>query len=378
MRIAVDATAVRSLNHGVGTYVAGLLRNLVLIEPKNHYVAYMTPQAVENFRPLALPPERIILSPVAGPRPLRLIWEQIRLPYVAAGQHADLLWGCHNSLPRFGKSPQVVTIHDVGMLTLPHFYPAAKTRYFRWAITHAVRQAEIVVAVSAFTKAELVSVLHVPESRVRVVHNGVGAQFRVIDDPARVSRVRKRYSLPPKFIFSLGVPEPKKNLARVIGAYAELKSRRRDTPRLVLGGGRAYGWKNKDIYRLAQSMGDDIVLTDFVDPDDLPAVYSMAEVFVFPSLYEGFGLPPVEAMACGTPVVSSKAASLPEVLGEAALLVDPTRQEEIADAMQRVLEDSALRAGLQTRGLANAGRFSWRKAAQEMVSVFRDAAERAS
>ncbi|OYD14435.1 hypothetical protein CH330_08710 [candidate division WOR-3 bacterium JGI_Cruoil_03_51_56] len=377
MHIALDATAVRSLNHGIGTYVANLLLNLVKVEPDNHYISYMTKQAIENLQPLNLPAERVTFRPVTGIRPLRIIWEQFLLSNTTDRECIDLLWGCHNTLPSFKKCPQVVTIHDIGMLRVPRFYPRAKVDYFRWAITHAVQRADIVVTVSTFTKSELIDVLRLPESKVKVVMNGVRSHYRLISNPADAFRVRQRYNLPPKFIFSLGVPEPKKNLERVIGAYADLKKRRPDIPRLVIGGGKNFGWKNRRIYQLAHTLGDTIILTDFISHEDLPVVYNLAEMFVFPSLYEGFGLPPLEAMACGVPVISSNVASLPEVLDDAALLVDPTRQEEIMDAMEQILINPGLSHRLKARGLVNAERFSWRKTAQTMIAIFRDAAGKA-
>jgi glycosyltransferase involved in cell wall biosynthesis len=229
------------------------------------------------------------------------------------------------------------------------------------------------VADSHFTARELTTVLGVAEAKIRIIHCGIGPQYQPCAQVHDMEPMRRRYGLPDAFIFFLGVLEPKKNLERTISAYADLRRRRKDVPRLVIGGGRSFGWKNRRVFALARSLGDAVLFTDFIAPADLPAVYGMAEMLVFPSLYEGFGLPPVEAMACGTPVISSNRAALPEIAGDAALLVDPLRTDDIADAMERILVDSGLRAELQERGRINARRFDWRQAARTMLKVFDEA-----
>jgi glycosyltransferase involved in cell wall biosynthesis len=374
MNIAVDAAAARSLNHGIGTYVANLLLNFVAVENANRYSCFMSKSAISAFESLELPPGRVSFCPVSGVRPIRLIWEQLALSGVVRRSGCDLLWGCHDLLPGSRTSPQVVTIHDLGMLTVPHYYPRIKTIYFRWAIPRAVRQADIVVAVSEFTKNELVNVLGVPESRVRVVLCGIGSQYRPATEEPEAERVRRDYGLPERFFFSLGVLEPKKNVERIVRAYRDLPLNLRAAVKLVIGGGRSFGWRNDTIFTLARELGSDIIMTDFIAHRDLPVVYRLAEAFVFPSLYEGFGVPPLEAMACGTPVISSNAASLREVVADAALVVDPTRADEIAQAMLRIISDEPLRAELREKGLVNVKRFDWRLAAKEMLEVFAEAA----
>jgi glycosyltransferase involved in cell wall biosynthesis len=378
VNITVDAAAARSLNHGIGTYVANLLLNFVAVENANHYSCFMSKRAISAFCCLALPPDRVSFRPVPGVRPLRLVWEQLALPGVVRRDGSDLLWGCNALLPGSRTSPQVVTIHDLGLFTVPQLYPRARVQYFRWAIPRAVRQADIVVAVSEFTKGELVNVLGVPESRIRVVLCGIGSQYQPSVDEQDDECVRVEYGLPERFFFSLGVLEPKKNIERLVRAYRDLPANLRSAVKLVIGGGKSIGWRNESVFALAHELGPDIVMTDFIAHRDLPAVYRLAEVFVFPSLYEGFGVPPLEAMACGTPVISSNAASLREVIADAALTVDPTRTEEIAQAMQRLMGSETLRAELRVKGLANVRRFDWRLAAQAMLEVFTEASDHRS
>lgn len=375
MRIAVDATAFRSLRHGVGMYIASMLSHLAQADAGHHYAVFASANARAALESIALPAGRTDFHYATGIRPLRILWEQLLLARAARKLRADVLWGCHNSLPRHRTCPQVVTVHDLGMLTVPQFYPASKVAYFRWALPRAARQADLVVADSEFTRQQLTAILGVPESRTRTILCGIGSQFRPVTDSTVRQRMRDRYRLPARFIFALGVPEPKKNLERIIAGYGRLPAGIRAGVKLVIGGGRDYGWKNKRVYELARQVGADVMFTDFISEDDLPVIYGLAHLFVFPSLYEGFGFPPVEAMACGTPVISSNAASLREVVAEAALVVDPTSVEEITAAMQRLIDDDVLRDELRAKGLVNARRFDWRLAAAAMLRVFAEVKE---
>ncbi|MEO0080892.1 MAG: glycosyltransferase family 1 protein [candidate division WOR-3 bacterium] len=374
MRIAVDATAARSLGHGIGTYVSGLLAELPAVESDNHYIAYLSGRASDRLAVCSQFSKRVSFRTVTAFRPLRVIWEQMVLPLEVSRLHCNVLWGCHNTLPAFKTTPQVVTVHDIGMLVLPQYYPRSKVAYFRHAILAAVRQADIVVSVSEFTSLELQSRLGVPRKKIRVVQNGVDAQFRPVNEPEKLERVRHALRLPDKFILALGVPEPKKNLECLLRAFATLRAQHAIEHKLVIGGARRLGWKNQRFYELAQSLGDSVILLDFVVQEDLPTLYTLADLFVFPSLYEGFGLPPLEAMSCGTPVVSSHSASLPEVLGDAAVLVDPKDERQLAEAILRVLSDSDLSSRLKERGRVNANRFSWQRAAQSLTAVFKEVA----
>jgi glycosyltransferase involved in cell wall biosynthesis len=240
-----------------------------------------------------------------------------------------------------------------------------------------VQRADLVLADSQSTKDDLAELLGVASDKIEVVYPGVEERFRPIEDKATLEEVRKRYNLPPRFILGLGTLQPRKNFTRLIEAFADLRSF--DVAqdmfaicdlRLVIVGGK--GWLYEEIFATVERLGleEKVVFPGFVADEDLPALYNLADLFVFPSLYEGFGLPPLEAMACGTPVVTSTASSLLEVVGEAGLTLEATDVEGLAEAIQRVLVDNALQEGMIAKGLEQAGKFAWEKAAAKLLNLY--------
>jgi glycosyltransferase involved in cell wall biosynthesis len=211
--------------------------------------------------------------------------------------------------------------------------------------------------------------LGVESDRIEVVYPGVEERFHPVKDQTLLEKVRKRYNLPPRFILGLGTLQPRKNFTRLIEAYSLLVTRH-PSLRLVIAGGK--GWLYEEIFATVERLGlaDKVVFPGFVADGDLPALYNLADLFVFPSLYEGFGLPPLEALACGTPVITSDASSLPEVVGEAGPMVEATDVEALAEAMKRVLEDDALQERMIAQGLEQARKFTWKKAAAKLLSLY--------
>jgi glycosyltransferase involved in cell wall biosynthesis len=274
-------------------------------------------------------------------------------------------------LPLFNSLPGVVTVHDLAYLLYPAHFPTKRRHYFQWLVPPSLRRARRIITVSENSKRDLCRLLAVPEEKVRVIYNGVEPQFRVATQPALVERVRAKYELPPKIVLSVGVLEPRKNLERLVQAFALLRQRGIEH-RLVLVG--AAGWGYENLLRLPRELGlDDAVrFLGFVSQADLPLLYNAADLFVYPSLYEGFGLPALEAMACGTPVVVSHVSSLPEVVGDAGVLVDPHSVEGIAEAIYRCLRSDGLREELREAGLKQAARFSWHEAARQTLQVYRE------
>jgi glycosyltransferase involved in cell wall biosynthesis len=238
----------------------------------------------------------------------------------------------------------------------------------------AVRSADRIIAVSGATRDDLARVLRVPSERMVVIHEAVAPEFAVPPPPAARAAVARRYGIRPPYCLFVGNLEPRKNLARLVEAFARVRRRAKagddGGPQLVLAGTR--GWLSGGIFRAveAHDMAGTIRFTGYVPPADLPALYAGATCFVFPSLYEGFGLPVLEAMAVGTPVVASRVGAIPEVAGDAALLVDAQRPEEIADAIETVLADGGLRAELAARGRARAACFTWERVARQTLAVY--------
>jgi glycosyltransferase involved in cell wall biosynthesis len=237
-------------------------------------------------------------------------------------------------------------------------------------IPQGARHAKAIIAVSATTKRDLVRTLNVPEEKVHVVYEAAAPQFRPLARDSALESVRHKYGLPPSFILYVGTIEPRKNLVRLMRAFSLVRRQGHESPVLALVGGR--GWKNTDILAAAEQLGMDgaVRVLGRVHTQDLVALYNLADLLAFPSLYEGFGLPVIEAMACGTPVVASPNGSLAEIAGTAAEFVDPTQVDSIAEGLHAVLSDAGRRAQLRAAGLEQAARFSWETTARHTRQIY--------
>jgi glycosyltransferase involved in cell wall biosynthesis len=302
---------------------------------------------------------------------LRLSWEMVTCP-------PDLLFVPAHVLPLIHPRKSVVTVHDLGYL----YYPAAHTRfqnaYLRWSTRYSARMAARVLADSQATRDDLVRYYHIPREKIVVVYPGRDESLAPVADLAALSGVRARYGLTGPYFLHVGTLQPRKNLIRLLRAFASLLGSGveplKSDLQLVITGKR--GWLYNDLLAEIQKLGlaanGRVVLTGYVPDADLPALLSGALAFVFPSLYEGFGFPVIEAMSCGTPVVCSNASSLPEVAGEAALLVDPMDVASLAAALAQVATDAGLRRELIERGFRQASRFSWRRSAHQVLQVLEE------
>jgi len=364
MRIGIDVRIVHYARGGISNYVLRLIEALAQLDSDTHY-------AVLHSRKDAHPP-------VPGPNfrpascwtPSHHRLERWALGIEALRLRLDLLHSPDFIPPALGSRRSVITVHDLTFLHYPQFLTAESHRYYNQQIAWAVRRADHILADSHATKADLESLLAVAPEKVTVVHLAADPGYRP-QPVEEVSRVAAEYGLQPGYLLYVGTLEPRKNLPGLLEAYRALLDRQATEEPLVLVGGK--GWLYDEVFAtVARLRLDDRVRFLHGVPDDhLPALYSGASVLVAPSFYEGFGLPPLEAMACGTPVVVADRASLPEVVGEAGLLVDPERPEEIARALARVLTEPPLRARLKEQGLIQAARFSWPKAARETLDVYR-------
>ena len=304
---------------------------------------------------------------------MRLAWEQLVLPAHLRAREIDVLHSPHHTTPMIvAGCRRVVTFHDLTFFILPERYPRSRLLYFRSFSWAAAKVAAMLVCPSQAVRDDIVRILHAPPEKVRPIAEAAAPAFRPIDDPAVLDRLRYDHMLPERFILSVGSLEPGKNRTTLLKAFAVLR-RRGVKQKLVVAGQRA--WKYGADFRLAEDLGlkGQVIFTGYVTPGEMPALYNAADLFVFPSLYEGFGLPVLEAMACGVPVVASNASSIPGVAGDAALLVDPRDASALCDAMERVLKDSGLHATLRQRGLERAATFSWEKAARETIAVYEEA-----
>jgi glycosyltransferase involved in cell wall biosynthesis len=298
--------------------------------------------------------------------PVRIAWEQLALPRQLAKAMPDLLHGLAYALPVGWGGPSVVTIYDLSFLRYAAAFKTANRIYLTATTRATVRRARRVLTISEHARRDIVRLLNVPEQRVDVTYPAAEERYRLA--PAdTIAAFKHEHDLPEAFIFAVGTLEPRKNLVGLLHAYARL---RRPRPPLYVAGGA--GWRFSPIFDTVQLLGlvDDVHFLGFVPEDELPLWYNAARLFAFPSLYEGFGLPVLEAMACGTPVISSTAASLPEVAGSAAILVPPEDTSKLADEMQRVLDDPQLRMEMRAAGRIQSSRFSWRTMTDQTVASY--------
>lgn len=389
MRIAIDYTPAVQQSAGIGRYTRGLVSALAEVDQDNRYTLLVVAprgemaafMAEERSKPFDLlqprsAPDNFRFRLVSLPsRWLTIIWQRLRLPLPA-----DLLSGAVDIyhcpdfvLPPLRDAAGIITVHDLAFLRVPECADPSLRRYLSAAVPRSLQRAKHVLADSGNTRQDLIELLNVAPKRISVVPAAVDQQFRRVEDPRLLREVRRRYSIDGPYILSTGTLEPRKNLARLIEAHARLRQRFQTAPPLFIAGGR--GWLYEDVLESAQREGQDHVrLLGYVPDQHLPSLYSMAELFVFPSLYEGFGLPPLEAMACGTPVVCSNRPSLPEVVGDAALMVDPEDEDALCEAMQNVLVDPSTRQALSRKGLSQAQRFTWTQAAERLLEAYERAA----
>jgi glycosyltransferase involved in cell wall biosynthesis len=295
-------------------------------------------------------------------------------------QPPDLLFVPSHVLPLVHPRCTVVTIHDLGYHYHPETHTLFQNLYLRWSTRYNARTATRVLADSEATRCDLIHYYGIPKDKIVVVYPGRDETLAPVTDPVALAAVRARYELSSPYLLYVGTLHPRKNLVRLVQAFASTvqSETERSLPagsnlQLVLAGQK--GWLYDDIFAQVRKLGiaDRVILTGYVPDSDLPALLSGALAFVFPSLYEGFGLPVLEAMACGTPVICSNASSLPEVAGDAALLVDPLDLHELAGAIHRIITDKDLRRLLVAKGFEQVERFSWHRCAQEALQVLEEA-----
>jgi glycosyltransferase involved in cell wall biosynthesis len=372
MRIALNAQKLSFARAyqagGISRYIFELLSQLRQIS---------SPHRFEAFAPLVAPDtslaptQKFRLTPTgkATEHPLaRILWEQIVLPARTAGRF-DLVHGLAFALPLVWRGRAVVTIFDLSFRRHPEFFRRGNRLYLDLSTRLAVRRADRVLTISEHGRREVIELLGVSPSRVATTYCAADSRFRPLP-AAEVRDFRGRRGLPERFVLYLGTLEPRKNVVTLLRAYARLRSEWPDAPRLVLAGAR--GWLYQEVFDEIRRLGlsEHVQTPGFIDSGEQPLWYNAAAVFAYPSLYEGFGLPPLEAMACGTPVVVSNTTSLPEVVGQAGLLVPPLDEPALATALRRVLQDDRLASGLRQAGLEQAARFSWRRMALETLSCY--------
>jgi glycosyltransferase involved in cell wall biosynthesis len=371
MKIALNMLFVAPGLAGGRVYCEGLLGGLAAVDRANEYVIYTR----RDTRLPDLPPGRFrqVRAPVSGTSTVwRTFWEYRRLPEHVRRGGFGLFHGLGTLSPAARSCPFVLTIHDLVYRHFPQSPPLGYYLFMRWKHSKVARQADRVIVPSRCTAREAVEYLGVAEDRIRLVPYGPGNGFRRVTDAGRVDEVLKKYGVRRPFVVSVCRAYPHKNLAGLLRAFARLPALGLKEVQLVLVGERYRTGQALD--RLAQELrlGPSLVCTGFVPQEDLNALYSAAAVFAFPSLAEGFGLPVLEAMACGAPVVGSNASAIPEAVGPAGLVADARDPEAFAHALAKVLGDAALRAELRDKGLARVREFTWSRCAEGTLAVYRE------
>lgn len=375
MRIGVDLAAAVNQRAGIGRYARGVLSALAA-ETTGDWFLGVAPQPNDTAYDGPLPRfgrGRTVTLPISE-RHLWIAWQRLRLPLPPdlLSPRLDVFYNPDFLLPRLAYAQGVCTVHDLGFITVPECsFPNLREHLLR-AVPWSLRRARRVVAVSEHTKRDLVTLLGVPAERIHVAGNAPDGQFCPVEDVAWRAAERARLAVPERFLLAVGTLEPRKNLVRLFEALALMRHRGYRMPLVVAG---REGWLYEPIYRRVEEMDLRECVRFLPGPSDrdLMALYNLCDVMVFPSLYEGFGVPPLEALACGAVVVSSNAASLPEVLGDAALFVDPYDVESMAAAIARAIEDLELRRLLRARGPAMAARYTWAESARRVRAALREA-----
>jgi glycosyltransferase involved in cell wall biosynthesis len=366
MKIAIDARKWR--DYGIGTYVRNVVRHLARLDHETTYFLFCDRNDEATLRDLA---ENFV--PVVEHAPGYSLREHVTIPLQLRRLGADLLHSPHYVVPLLGRRPTVVTVHDCIHLLFPQYLPNRMAwKYAEFMMRKAIQRSALVFTVSEASRRDILHFFpRTDPDRVCVVPNAIDVALLADPGEEEMDRVRERYQIRGRFVLYAGNIKPHKNLRRLVAAFARLKQRPGfdDLKLLIIGDETSrYGGLRRSVE--AAGVRQDVRFFGFVPEHTLAALYRLASVFAFPSLYEGFGLPPLEAMACGTPVVTSRLSSLPEVVGDAALLVDPESVEDIADGLARVLEDSALCARLVDAGRERARHFSWERSVQAIHSGY--------
>jgi glycosyltransferase involved in cell wall biosynthesis len=381
MKIGINGLFFQFPNSGSGQYLSHLIHALAETDAENEYVLLeprpLLSQLDDNVSRFAA-----VTKPVPGfashnENVEKLIWEQYTGPAAARKAGVDIFHVPYFAPPYFPRTPTVVTIHDVIPLRLPLYRAGASVQAYMKLVARAAHKATLVIAVSRHAKQDMIDALHLPAERIHVIYEAAGNEYHPVTDEAKLLEVRKRYGIGSRYIFYLGGLDGRKNVPQLVRAFAHVYARLGDPNlQLLIAGNpdKQSGPLFPDPRPVAADLGmTGQVIYRFIEEEDKAAVYSGASVFVFPSLYEGFGLGPLEAMSCGAPVICSNRTSLPEVVGDAAITLDPNDTDALVEAMCNVLTIGDLAADLRARSLQRAAQFSWRKTAAETVAVYKEA-----
>ncbi|MBI3764543.1 MAG: glycosyltransferase family 4 protein [Chloroflexi bacterium] len=370
MRACLNISPAIQGRAGLGRYTASLLRALLAIDPHGDYAVFYN-RSREGQPPAPFDRLPRYASPL-GDKPWRL---RAALTYFGAPRldswfpGVGLFHATDHLLPRFRGIRTIVTLHDLIPLILPEHHLPLNRWFLKLMFPRFLAAADAIIAVSECSRRDAQRLLNVPPDKFVVIPEGVEPHFKRVADPETLAAVRAKYRLPERFILIVSTIEPRKNHAHLLEAYRRLRETHSGTGLVIAG---KPGWLYQSFFERLKASGleNEVIVTGPVPEADLPALLSLASAFAFPSLYEGMGLPPLEAMACGTPVVASNTSSLPEAVGDAGILLPPSDPRQWAEALGRVLDDATLRADLSARGIARTAQFTWEAAAEATLAVY--------
>lgn len=377
MKIGIEGQRLSRLKkHGMDMVALELIRNLQAIDTTNEYVVFMQPGEDEDV--IKPTPNFKIVKLDGGSYPK---WEQIALPKAALKEGCQILHCTSNTAPVFSKIPLVVTLHDIIYMESSYLkilnssatlYQKFGNMYRKLVVPAILKKSKKVITVSHFEKNRIADFFGMSgDKRLTAVYNGVSEHFIPVTDEVELTRVKQKYNLPDHFIFFLGNTDPKKNTKGTLKAFSDFSKTHSEFKLVMLD------YDLAELKKILNEIGNpalihSIVLTGYVKNTDLPAIYSQSKVFLYPSLRESFGIPMLEAMACGVPVITSNTSSMPEVAGDAAFIIDPYNTNQITDALAKLVSDNQLRTHLIERGLIRAKQFTWKAMAENVLSIYNE------
>jgi glycosyltransferase involved in cell wall biosynthesis len=375
MRIGIEAQRLfRPHKHGMDRVALELILNLQIIDTKNDYFIFVKPD--QDTTVIKNTPNFKIVEIPGGPYPW---WEQFKLPKIAKSYTCDILHCTSNTAPYSTRIPIITTLHDIiymegSLLKLlmnkASLYQKFGNIYRRIIVSKVVKNSKRLITVSNFEKQNIINYFKLKNKEIQTVHNGVNKTFTAISNTGHIAKVKAKYELPEKYMLHISNKDPRKNTIKVLKAFNEYLKKTTNNCKLLMLGCNDVDLKIMLNQIRAMDLYEHIILTGYVSDEDLPILYQLSQLFLFPSLREGFGIPIIEAMACGVPVITSNTSSMPEVAGNAAHLINPNQTKEIYQGMLKIMSNERYKNELIQRGLKRSEQFSWRKMASQVLEQY--------
>jgi len=371
MRIAINTLPLLANKAGAERYTENILKYISKVDKDNEYSLILSKINKQYYEIKQNNFKNMVYKVNTRSRLLRIFGEQFYIPLITKRLNIDVFFSPCNIVPRFVSSPAVVMLFDLHWFIFPEIFNKLKLAYLKKSIGRSVQNSYKILTVSENSKKDIIEIFKIPEEKIKVIYVGLDPIFKKENDEDKRNGVMSKYGINKKFILSVCQLHRRKNILRLVKAFSNLKEQEKINHKLVIVGGKGDGY-SEIISFINEKAINDILITGCIPDEDICLLYNAADLMVYPSLYEGFGMPVVEAMACGCPVVTSNVSSLPEVVGDAAVLVDPYSDENIADAIYSVISNKPPREGLIEKGFKRAKEFSWEKAAQETLKIFEE------